>query len=276
MRAPGSQPSHFPPERTAPGARVLLDLLTYAATDPGSGCVQGIPARRLEEVDDRQMQWVSDAGLAPLLYRASGEGIDQVRAARRKMLLKLDIQPHKPPARPYREGNGAKASVKPPDTPILLAANHGRASIWASRRARDHIDEPPLRRLRLGRCSKIVWHDSPICLPLPPPRALDSVGSPSWCLRLKAGKKPALASLTDGPKTCFSPVCDHGRTTSAAQAEGHVDRGVSRNIVITADTGQTETDGTHSSVEAYLSRSRKVLKTGGGHNKVAVSGDIPE
>jgi Uncharacterised nucleotidyltransferase len=70
---------------------LLFDLLAYAATDPASGSVQGIPARRLEEVDHRQMQWVSDAGLAPLLYRASREGIDQVRAARREMLLGADL-----------------------------------------------------------------------------------------------------------------------------------------------------------------------------------------
>ena len=60
---------------------LVFDLLAYAATNPASGSVHGIPARRLEEVDDRQMQWVSDAGLAPLLYRASREGIDQVPAA---------------------------------------------------------------------------------------------------------------------------------------------------------------------------------------------------
>jgi hypothetical protein len=70
---------------------LLFDLLAYAATDPASGSVQGIPARRLDEVDDRQMQWVSDAGLAPLLYRASREGIAQVRTARREMLLSAEL-----------------------------------------------------------------------------------------------------------------------------------------------------------------------------------------
>ena len=70
---------------------MLCDLLAYAATHPASGSVHGIPARRLEEVDDRQIQWVSDAGLAPLLYRASPEGIDQVRAARREMLLSAHL-----------------------------------------------------------------------------------------------------------------------------------------------------------------------------------------
>jgi hypothetical protein len=77
MRAPGIATTIACPLLTArrqdPG--LLFGLLTYAATDLGSGCVQGIPGRRLEEVDDRQMQWVSDAGLAPLPYRASGEGI---------------------------------------------------------------------------------------------------------------------------------------------------------------------------------------------------------
>jgi hypothetical protein len=70
---------------------LLFHLLAYAATDPASGSIQGIPASKLEEVDDRQMQWVSDAGLAPLLYRASQQGIDQVRATRRDMLLSADL-----------------------------------------------------------------------------------------------------------------------------------------------------------------------------------------
>jgi hypothetical protein len=70
---------------------LLFDLLAYAATDPASGSIQGIPARRLEEVDDGQMEWVRDAGLAPLLYRASRKEIDQVRAARREMLLGAEL-----------------------------------------------------------------------------------------------------------------------------------------------------------------------------------------
>ena len=69
----------------------MFDLLAYAASNPASGSVHGIAARRLEEVDDRQIQWVSDSGLAPLLYRASREGIDQVPAARREMLLSADL-----------------------------------------------------------------------------------------------------------------------------------------------------------------------------------------
>jgi hypothetical protein len=69
---------------------LLFDLLAYAATNRASGSVH-IPAHRLEEVDDRQMQWVSDAGLAPLLYRASREGIDQVPTARRQMLLSAHL-----------------------------------------------------------------------------------------------------------------------------------------------------------------------------------------
>src|SRR5688572_29030593 len=71
---------------------LLFDLLAYAASNPASGSVHGIAARRLEEVDDRQIRWVSDSGLAPLLYRASREeGIGQVRSARREMLLSAEM-----------------------------------------------------------------------------------------------------------------------------------------------------------------------------------------
>jgi hypothetical protein len=70
---------------------LLFDLLAYAATDTASGSLRAIPARRLEEVDDRQIQWVSAAGLAPLLYRASRDGIDQVRVLRREMLLSAHL-----------------------------------------------------------------------------------------------------------------------------------------------------------------------------------------
>lgn len=68
---------------------LLFDLLTYAASEPGS--VRGIPARRLAEADDHQMQWISQAGLAPLLYRASREEIDQVPTSRREMLLSAHL-----------------------------------------------------------------------------------------------------------------------------------------------------------------------------------------
>jgi hypothetical protein len=70
---------------------LLYDLLAYAATDRTSGSAQGISARRLKDVDERQMQWVSNAGLAPLLYRAAREGIDQIQAERREMLLSAHL-----------------------------------------------------------------------------------------------------------------------------------------------------------------------------------------
>jgi hypothetical protein len=70
---------------------LVFDLLAYAASDPASRSVDGISARRLEEVDDRQLHWVSDGGLAPLLYRAARPGIEQVSAARREMLLSADL-----------------------------------------------------------------------------------------------------------------------------------------------------------------------------------------
>jgi hypothetical protein len=70
---------------------LLFDLLAYAAADPASSSVKGIPAWRLAEVDDGELQWVIDAGLAPLLYRASREGIQEVPAARRDMLLSAHL-----------------------------------------------------------------------------------------------------------------------------------------------------------------------------------------
>jgi hypothetical protein len=66
---------------------LLLDLLAHAA----SGSAKGASARLLERADDRQMQWVIDAGLAPLLYRASREEIRQVPAAWRDKLLSAEL-----------------------------------------------------------------------------------------------------------------------------------------------------------------------------------------
>jgi hypothetical protein len=73
------------------GRGLLFDLLTYAATYPSSGSTQAISALRVEKADDRQMQWISEAGLAPLLYRALRDDIDQIRAIRREMLLSAHL-----------------------------------------------------------------------------------------------------------------------------------------------------------------------------------------
>lgn len=70
---------------------LLLDLLAYAAADSASSSVKGVSARLLERADDRQVQWVIDAGLAPLLYRASREEIPQVPAAWRDKLLSSEL-----------------------------------------------------------------------------------------------------------------------------------------------------------------------------------------
>jgi hypothetical protein len=45
----------------------------------------------LQELDDRQFQWVMDAGMAPLLYRAIGGRIHQLPAAQRDALLSADL-----------------------------------------------------------------------------------------------------------------------------------------------------------------------------------------
>jgi hypothetical protein len=70
---------------------LLFDLLACAAADPSLNPVKGMSPRRLGKVDDRQMQWVIEAGLAPLLYRVSREGIRQAPAALRDMLLSADL-----------------------------------------------------------------------------------------------------------------------------------------------------------------------------------------
>src|SRR4051812_2753928 len=70
---------------------LLFDLLAYAASEPASGLVQGIPARRLQEVDEHQISWICEAGLAPLLYRALRKEIDQLSKPRRETLLSAHL-----------------------------------------------------------------------------------------------------------------------------------------------------------------------------------------
>ncbi len=70
---------------------LLFDLLAYAATHPTGNPAKGITAPRVEKADDREMQWVCEAGFAPLLYRALREDIEQVGATRREMLLSAHL-----------------------------------------------------------------------------------------------------------------------------------------------------------------------------------------
>jgi hypothetical protein len=58
------------------GLKLILELLAYAAESPLH------PAHRIhawppEQVDERQIQWVIEAGLGPLLYQATRHNIDQ-------------------------------------------------------------------------------------------------------------------------------------------------------------------------------------------------------
>jgi len=77
--------------RTPRSRALLLDLLAYAVSGPESNREQGISPGRLGEVTDREIQWVTDAGLAPLLYRAARPGLDHIPAVRRNALLSADL-----------------------------------------------------------------------------------------------------------------------------------------------------------------------------------------
>lgn len=77
--------------RTPRSRALLLDILAYAASGPESNRAQGISPGRLGEVTDREIQWVTDAGLAPLLYRAARPGLDQIPAVRRNALLSANL-----------------------------------------------------------------------------------------------------------------------------------------------------------------------------------------
>ena len=67
---------------------LVLELLRHAATS--SDATNRIPAHRLEEIDARQFQWVLQAGLGPLLHRAT-DSIPQVPTARRSSLRSADL-----------------------------------------------------------------------------------------------------------------------------------------------------------------------------------------
>jgi hypothetical protein len=65
---------------------LLIRLLKYAVTDSpqDSACL-------LDGVGDREIQWVLDAGLGPLLYRATRDCADRVPAKWRDVLLSAEL-----------------------------------------------------------------------------------------------------------------------------------------------------------------------------------------
>ena len=68
---------------------LLIRLLKYAVTDlPRDSAARAVS---LDEVDDREIQWVLEAGLGPLLYRATRDGADRVPAAWRDVLRSADL-----------------------------------------------------------------------------------------------------------------------------------------------------------------------------------------
>jgi hypothetical protein len=69
---------------------LLIRLLKYAATDSP----HDIPDRAvfsLDDVDEREIRWALDAGLGPLLYRATRHCLDRVPRAWRDVLLSADL-----------------------------------------------------------------------------------------------------------------------------------------------------------------------------------------
>lgn len=69
---------------------LVLDLLKYAATGSPSAPANQLVSP-LDEVDDRQIRWVIDAGLGALLYRATRDRADRVPTTWRDALLSADI-----------------------------------------------------------------------------------------------------------------------------------------------------------------------------------------
>ena len=69
---------------------LLIQLLKYAATDsPQNFATRALCS--LDGVDDRQIRWALDAGLGPLLYRATRDCVDMVPANWRNVLLSADL-----------------------------------------------------------------------------------------------------------------------------------------------------------------------------------------
>jgi hypothetical protein len=69
---------------------LLIRLLRYAATDS----LQDSATRAvctLDGADDREIQWVLDAGLGALLYRATYDRVDRVPVTWREVLLSADL-----------------------------------------------------------------------------------------------------------------------------------------------------------------------------------------
>jgi hypothetical protein len=80
-----------PPVAGRGGQQFMLDLLTYAAADEAWTPGNPVESRLLEGISDRQLQYVMEAGLAPLLYRAVRNSIDRLPAEVRDTLLSADL-----------------------------------------------------------------------------------------------------------------------------------------------------------------------------------------
>lgn len=69
---------------------LLIRLLKYAATDSPQNSATRVLCS-FDGVDDRQIRWALDAGLGPLLYRATRDCVDIVPASWRNALLSADL-----------------------------------------------------------------------------------------------------------------------------------------------------------------------------------------
>ena len=68
---------------------LVLELLKWAAVSPGTSAER--MASMLAEGHEREVRWVLDAGLGPMLYRATREHFDYVPSALRDVLLSSDL-----------------------------------------------------------------------------------------------------------------------------------------------------------------------------------------
>jgi len=69
---------------------LALDLLKYAAQDEASSQACRVVAP-LDEVDEREIQWIVEGGLGPLLYRATRDNVDRAPVTWRDALLSADL-----------------------------------------------------------------------------------------------------------------------------------------------------------------------------------------
>jgi hypothetical protein len=86
-----TQQGRSSPVEARSGPALVRELLKYAAATPSTNPGNREVGLRWDEVGDRQIRYVMDAGLAPLLYRATQDTIEQSPAAWRDALKAADL-----------------------------------------------------------------------------------------------------------------------------------------------------------------------------------------